>query len=454
MNQVQSNTDIQKKFEEADKILDPKEREIRVRVLQTTLEELRKDAAQEEKDLAQAVFGLNAMLESMGDEYASLNEYSDEEKNLISKAEKALEDAKMSRALAEKKWFFKAKAIAKAEQAIKDTTEGLKQAQIDAKKMARQRLLNADMEQSLQNFMVKVDKTVQIMSRRMQDIETQLKSVSARKATAFKVKEDAANALQKLDEVLNQQEADLKREEDLITTMINGSPEHAAQTAKISDLRAAVEKTRGERNTAFVLFQSKEKFAAELEIHERTQMKLRDNQRMWITCLKSDTEERLVTFKSRLEAMKAASDQNIAKTLDDLGAAADQNNAEYMATVGAASDRLRMDKIEKHPERIAKIAEAAASQAEAIQSIRVRESAAIEDFKKQYGIDPTQSSFFHYQDDKGSSEGGNGGDAGTFQLIKIAKLYCYSFAIKNLFILTLCKAEAVIPQQMNGILQS
>ena len=404
--------DIQKKFEEADKISDKKERDIRIRVLQTSLEELRKDAAQEEKDLAQAVFGLNAMIESMGDEYASLNEFSKEEQSLIDSAKNALEEAKVKRALAERKWFFRAKAIEKADKAIKDSEEGLKQAQIEARKMARNRLLNADMEQSLQNFMVKVEKTIQIMSRRMQEIEGQLKAVSVRKNVAFKVKEDAANALQKLDEVLNSQEADLKREEELVATMINGSPEHAAQTAKVSDLRAAVEKTRGERNTAFVLFQSKEKFAAELEIHERTQMKLRDNQRMWITCLKSDTEERLVTFKSRLEAMKAASDQNIAKTLDDLGAEADKRNAEYMATVGAASDRLRMDKIEKHPERVAEMAKAAASQAEAIQSIRVRESAAIEEFKKQYGIDPTKSSFFYYQDDKAKEDDNK--DAGTF----------------------------------------
>lgn len=405
--------DIQKKFEEVDRIKDQKERDIRLRVLQTTLEELRKDAAQEEKDLAQAVFGLNAMLESMGDEYASLNEFSPEEKKLIDDAKKDLEAAKVSRALAEKKWFFRSKAIAKADKAIEECTEGLKQAQIEAKKMARQRLLTADMEQSLQDFMVKVDKTILIMSRRMQDIEGQLKSVSVRKKIAFKVKEDASNALQKLDEVLNSQEADLKREEELISTMINGSPEHAAQTAKISDLRAAVEKTRGERNTAFVLFQSKEKFASELEIHERTQMKLRDNQRMWITCLKSDTEERLVTFKSRLEAMKAASDQNIAKTLDDLGAEADKRNAEYMASVGAASDRLRMDKIEKQPERIAELAKVAASQAEAIQNIRVRESAAIEEFKKQYGIDPTKSSFFYYQDDK-SKDDSNDDNNGIF----------------------------------------
>src|SRR5262249_54844094 len=169
------------------------------------------------------------------------------------------------------------------------------------------------------------------------------------KVKAFEVKEQAARALEKLDGDLNQQEAALKREEEILPTLENGTEAHAEQTAKISSLRAKVEEIRGRRNTAFVLFQSKEKFAAELEVHERTQQKLRDNQRMWITSLKSDTEERVVTFRSRLEAQKAVSDQDVAKNLDDLGAEADQRNIEFMAAAGAASDRLRMPKIENDP---------------------------------------------------------------------------------------------------------
>ena len=81
-----------------------------------------------------------------------------------------------------------------------------------------------------------------------------------------------------------------------------------------------------------------------------------------------------------------------------------QRNAEYMARVGAASDRLRMEKIEKHPKRIADIAAVAAAQAEAVQQIRIREQKAIEYFKELYGIDPTASSFFHYQDEEESED--------------------------------------------------
>ncbi len=394
--------DIQKKFDEAAVIADKNERTTRMRILSANLEELRKDAAKEEQDLAQAVFGLNALLESMGHEYSELSSFSPEEKQLIADSEKRLMLAQGARANAEKKWFFRNSAIERADAELKAATSWIEEAKVEAKRRARKRLLEADMAQSLQEFMVRVEKTVQIMQSRMSELEQQVKVVSARKQKAFEIKEQAAKALEQLDQELNGKEADLKRAEELLLTIEAGTDEHARQSKLVSELRASVEELRGRRNTAFVLHQSKDKFAAELEIHERTQMKLRDNQRMWITSLRSDTEERVVTFRSRLEAMKAASDQDVAKNLDALGAEADRRNAEYMATVGAASDRLRMEKVESHPKRIAEIAEIAAAQAEAIQQIRTREQAAIEHFKKLYGIDPTQSSFFHYQNEPGA----------------------------------------------------
>lgn len=398
--------DIQKKFDEAASIREQREREMRMKVLTANLEELRKDAAKEEVDLAQAVFGLNALLESMGVEYSDLSKFNPAEQGLIDAADKRLMLAQGNRARAEGKWFFKQAAIQKADAELAASKSGVEEAKAEAKRLARKRLLEADMDQSLQEFMVRVEKTVDIMQRRMSELETQLKLVSGRKQKAFEVKEQAAKALEKLDQDLNTKEADLKREEEILLTMEAGTDDNAAQSKKVSELRALVEELRGKRNTAFVLHQSKDKFAAELEIHERTQMKLRDNQRMWITSLRSDTEERVVTFRSRLEAMKAASDQDIAKNLDALGAEADRRNAEYMAAVGAASDRIRMEKIESHPKRIAEIAKVAAAQAEAIQQIRVREQAAIDHFKKLYGIDPTESSFFHYQDEKKTDDKG------------------------------------------------
>ena len=409
---------LEKKFEQAAEIKESNARDLRVKVLEADFRKLREATRKEEEDLAQAVFGLNAILEGMGLEYSQLSKLSDAEQGMVARAEARVAAAKQARLAAETKWNIfgmRERAITEAEAEIKRAQQGVENAQIEARRSARQRLMSANMEQSLQDFLHRVSKTIAIMENRMAEISRQLASVTTRKTAAFDLKQKAAEALERLDAQLNNAEAELRREEELLATMVNGTAEHVAQSQKISNLRADVEDLRGRRNTAFVLFQSKEKFAAELEIHEKTQMKLRDNQRMWITTLRSDTEERVVTFKSRLEAMKAMSDQDVAKQLDDLGAAVDQANAEYMAQAGSASDRVRMDKIEAHPERVAKIVKVQATQAEAIQRIRLREREAIEKFKQQYGIDPTQSSFFTYEEKPGEGgQAGGGGSPGVF----------------------------------------
>lgn len=392
---------IEAQLEEVSKIKDVTERDVRTKVLEAGFKKLREDAAQEEKDLSQAVFGLDALMESMGHDYENLLKLKPEEENLVILARSELSRAEMQKTQAQQKWnIFGArdKAVVEAEQAILRAQQRIKDAEAEAKRRARQRLMSASFEQSLQEIMLRVDNTIGIMRERMKTVGEQLSAVVNRKKQAFALKEQAAQALEKLEADLNASESELEREEETLTTMVHGSSEYTEQEAKISNLKARVEDIRGRRNAAFTLFQSKEKFAVELEIHERTQTKLRDNLRMWITALQSDTEERVVTFRSRLEAMKAVSDQDIAKQLDDIGAEADQRNAEYMARAGSASDRLRMERVEKHPERIKKVVEVLSAQAEAVAKIREREQKSIEEFKKRYGIDPTKSSFFHYSD--------------------------------------------------------
>jgi len=397
--------EIEQKMEDAAKLRDKREREVRMKVLAGDLEALREDAEQEERDLAQAVFGLNTMLESMGMEYTKLNHPSEAELTMIARAEKQVTDSQDRLAAAKRRRFFKGRAIADADEDVVRAKLALKQANSEVKRQSRQRLMSANMEASLQDFMLRVEKTLQLMEQRKDEIEKQLRNITAKKTQAFSVKEQAATALEDLDQKLNEAEAQLRAEELELDTLVNGTQDHARVTEKISSLRTSVEDLRGRRNTAFVLFQSKEKFAAELEVHERTQMKLRDNQRMWITALRSDTEERVVTFRSRLEAMKAMADQDIAKQLDDMGDDIDQKNVEYMARAGAVSDNIRMRRMEKHPQRIAEIANARAAQAEAIQRIRERELKLIEQFKEQYGIDPTKSSFFSYMgEDEAATE--------------------------------------------------
>ena len=398
---------LEQKFEELEKIQDEQRRQTEMRVLEASLDQLKKEATQEERDLAEAVFGLNAMLEQMGLEYTNLSQPNAQEKSIIQHAENEVTRAEAEKLEAAGKmalFGIRERAVAAADQRITQAKAKLEEEKRRVAQMGRQRLMSANMEQSLQEFTLRVEKTIDIMDQRLNDVEEQLAAVTGRKAQAFEVKQAAARKLEAMDAELNQAEEDLRRREEMLGTLENGTEEYVAAERGISELRAKVEDLRGQRNVAFVVHQSKEKFAAELEIHERTQMKLRDNQRGWIASLRSDTQERVVTFRSRLEAMKAAADQQVAKNLDDMGARIDANNAEYMAAVGAASDRIRMEKLEKHPERLRRITEIASAQMQAVQKIRVREQDLIAKFREKYGIDPMESSFFHYEDPNAGGE--------------------------------------------------
>ena len=404
--------ELELQMDEAAKIDDEEERQIRMKVLQADFEVLRDELRKEEQDLSQAVFGLNAIMNEMGTEYEDLMQLSPEEEAVIQDAKDALAEAEkeIDNVKATPGWKFlitftsRDVKMAEAEEGLEKAKSGIDAADVKAKKMARDRLMKASFEESLQQFMYKVDKTVKIMEERRQEIQKQLEQVAHRKKEAFRIKEEAAKLLEKLDEELNEQEAVLKSRESELDTLVNGSAEYVAVEQEISGIRAKVEELRGRRNQALVLFQSKERFAAELDVHEKSQMKLRDNQDAWITLLRSDTEERLTTFRSRLEAMKAMSDQEAAEKLDSLGTSLDKSNVDFMAKVGSASDRRRMDMVESQPDRIKRIEEARAAQAEAQAAIREREKAALEEFRERYGLDPLDSSFFSYTNDE-SEEG-------------------------------------------------
>ncbi|MGJ8654172.1 MAG: hypothetical protein ACSHX8_12940 [Opitutaceae bacterium] len=418
LNRLESDTGLQsmeskiaqleQQMEDAAKIEDEGERQIRMKVLEADFEAMRDELRKEEEDLSQAVFGLNAIMNEMGSEYEDLMELSDEEKAVIQKAKDAVAaaEAEVAAVKATPGWKFaitfssREAKLAAAEQALEVAKQGIETADVQSKKMARDRLMKASFEESLQQFMYKVDKTIKIMEDRRKEIQKQLDQVVHRKSEAFRIKEAAAKLLEELDQKLNEEEATLRAREGELDALVNGSAEYVAAEQAISGIRAQVEEYRGRRNQALVLFQSKERFAAELDVHEKSQMKLRDNQDAWITLLRSDTEERLTTFRSRLEAMKAMSDQEAAEKLDTLGSALDKSNVDFMAKVGSASDRRRMKMVESQPERIKRIEEARAAQAEAQAQIREREKLALDDFRERYGLDPLDSSFFSYSKDE------------------------------------------------------
>ncbi|MCP4699854.1 MAG: hypothetical protein GY862_23830 [Gammaproteobacteria bacterium] len=402
VNVLEQMDDLQAKMKFAEQIQDDAERTHRMKILDAEMGKLRKQSQQEEKDLAEAVLGLNVLVEKMGGEYNNLTQLNATEKKLIEEAKAVLAEAESAFEEAQGSWFPLGKdaRINEAEAEIKAAKNGIRQAKTEASQRMRRRLMTHSMEESLQEFQLKVDRTLRIMKTRLQDIKQQVEAVGLRKQAAFKAKEESAKALETGTEELQNIEDKLAEAEELLNAYPNGTPEFTAQEQNVSQLKSELEDIRGRRNESMGIFQSKEKFAKELEIHEVAQKKLRDNQRHWIKVLQSDTEERIITFRSRLEAMKASADQEVAKKLDDLGAEIDQSNADYMAQVTVASNKIKHEKAKAYPERIQKMAETQAALTEHITRAGEEMKGLVKEMIDKYGVDPTQSQFSTYLEDE------------------------------------------------------
>jgi hypothetical protein len=384
---------IQEAMEQKDK----RQRQAKMAIIEGNASKLRQAVLQEEQDLAVAMVGLKEMMESIGLDYTALTEPSADELAIVTRAEAAIRQAEFGQIEAGKSWWRKGVKIARAQQLLDYALSNLETAKTESQRLARSRLMNATLDRSLQHFTTQVARVVDIMTKRQAAIEVQLGKVAARRQQALTMKQQAAAKLTELDTKLNDEmEPKLQLALQELEGLTNGSAEYVAKESEVSQLRNEVENVRGSRNTALALYNSKERFANELQIHETAQRKLRDNQRIWIAVLKSDTQERLVTFASRLEAMKGMSDQQVAKGMDEIGTEIDGRNAETMARVGATSDKVRQEMFEAQPARVKRILSAMGAQQEAIAQMREREQAAMAEYHRRYGVDPKAESFFSF----------------------------------------------------------
>lgn len=347
----------------------------------------------ETKDLAQAVLGLETMLNELGFDFADLETFSAAEQALVDEAGKAVAEAENGLRSAEGSWVFKEARVKAANEKIEVAKTALESAQVKAKNRQRQRLMSANMESSLQIFQARVANTIEIMESRIEAINSELKSVSTAKVRAQKVRTESVAAYQKAKKLVESLKTRVERAETDLEDLTSGTNERAAAENQLSDLKKSLVEAEGQLSQELAVMQSKEKFAAELAIHETAQQKLLDNHKMWVRLLKSDSEERVVTFHSRLEAMKADADQMAAKKLSELGRAVDQANATMMARIGAASDDARMTQLETHPDVMRKMQKVREEQAAAHRAVDKRFGSFIEEFQKNYGINPLDASF-------------------------------------------------------------
>jgi len=400
---------LQEKIEKEVKTGKQRRKDIREKTLNASREELNADTKKEEEDFAEAMFGVQALTSQIDKSYDTYQAYDpadtariEAEKGIIANLDTQTNDV-------QKGWYMfeshRQHDIAAIDAQKLKVQDALVEAQSIAQSNARARLRKAKMDDAMQELDLRSQKAISIMTERRKTVNEYLRIAIQKKAETFKLKEQTARMLQDLDTQLTKLESNLRQAQDVLGTYVNGTPEHVAQSEVVSNLQTEVEETRGSRNITLVDFEKHEEAVEYFQAHENAHRTLRDSLAMWIVMLTRSNDTRRVLFKSRLEAMKAFGDEEVAHTYNKVGQESDLRGLEYMVRVRAVSTEAVLRTIEEHPEVMETIHGALAASAESEQGFRVRFSEAIEKFKQQYGYDPTEAFYFHYEKESDGTKG-------------------------------------------------
>lgn len=333
--------------------------EIQARIAGADFESVQKQAERDERDFAHAMRAIHEVTEAMDVEFKSLVTPNTEEQGIVdaAKAEVARLEAEVQKA--EVPSFWKTLPLIKQQQ-----TKVLTQlrADLSAARLSvgtaettmaaklRQRLMDASMEQSVQEYVGLSEKTKGIMKARVLELDGQITILNDRRTYALKEKEGAAKKIEGLTATLKAKEEELANEQALLSALANGSTEYAIKEKLVSELMVEVEKTRSDREASLTYFQSKEAALKNLELGHLAAIKLRGRHQARILRLHSDTEERARMYPAHLLNMKTMSDQAFDKLIREIGVKTDQNISEANAQAIVAADNDFMEGIEEHPE--------------------------------------------------------------------------------------------------------
>lgn len=385
-------------------------------IINANFNTLNGDVESTEKDLNELMLHLRAMLDSAGGEFSKLQELSPEEQAVVDraitaheKAEKMLEKAKDMPEIANLLFGMKNRRVKKYATEVEEAHSEIKEAEEQANKMYRDRLKNADLDESLNRIISQVTGMVNIIEGMIGNVEAQIDALKTRKEVAFNTKEKAAKVMEERQADLEEIEAKLKQAEIELEELENGSPEQTEQQKKIADLREARTELKGKYNIALGIFQSKERFVEQIVVHLEAQTTTKNNLKQLIGQLRSDTEERITTYESGLQLIKSATAQEAASIYEEAGVKTDQLITEIAAKVFVSSEQDRIERIKKHPGRVAQLHKVLVAMAQATQQYKEQDAEIADQYREKYGIDVSETFSFNYEKD-GDAPAESGGD--------------------------------------------
>lgn len=414
---VSALNDIENKIDNADA---KSGEEIVKTIVDANFDSLNGNVKETEQDLQELMLHLRAMLDNAGGEFQKLQELNPEEQKWVDEAKKTLAKAEISLEEAEEMsnawnilFGMKNSKVKNAKKEIKESTQGIKDAETKANKAYRDRLRNADLKDSLDRIIHQVTGMTRIIEDMVEDVDVQIVALKNRKELSFATKEKAAEAMKSRKASLEEIEEKLKKEELALAELQNNSPEYTEQEKKIADMRELRAELKGKYNIALGIFQSKERFVDQIVVHLEAQTITKNNLKQLIGQLKSDTEERITTYESGLQLVQSATAQEAASIYEDAGAKTDQKITEIAAKVLVGSEKDRIERVKKHPKRMSELHKVLVAMAEATANFKKQDQQLMKEHGEKFGIDISETFSHKYEGDSSSTANNKNSDAPT-----------------------------------------
>ncbi|MFA6594591.1 MAG: hypothetical protein WCT16_05070 [Candidatus Buchananbacteria bacterium] len=327
----------------------------RKKIHDANFETFGKSVQQVDQDLTGVVESLETVLASINIEYASLQKPTREQESRLQRAKQEIEEAQQALGVAKIAWFRKKSRAARAEAAIKEATQRLSLMEERVRKEVRGRLANTTMNERLDLFQATGAKAEELMKKGIAETEEKLTVVAKYRQQIQKILEQASAAREKLGKEIDAKKPLLETELSKLDSMVSGSQDQVAQKNKVEDLRAELTDLTGRHNAAQAILEDKmvsqERFA---KIQEALQKQLAAH-KIHRGILRSQMEDRAVSFNSSLAIMRNAANEQGAKKIHDAGNEIDHRLDIVVSEASVASDKVIAEVFEAYEKRMKRL---------------------------------------------------------------------------------------------------
>ena len=329
----------------------------RRRIHDANFETLSKSIEQEDKDLTECIEGLETVLASINVEFSQLQKPNREQEARLQTAKNAIEEATQQLGVAKTAWFGKTKKITRAEKAIADAKERLSLLEQQIQKEIRTRLKNTTMDERLSLFQTMSAKAEDHMKAGIKETTENCATVAKYRAQIQTILKQASAAREKISKELDAKKPLFETENAKLQTLVSGSKEFVEQNNLVDNLKAELTDLTGRYNAAQAILEDKmvaqERFA---KVQEALQKQLA-NHRIHAAILRSQMEDRTLSFKNSLALLRNAANEQASKHIHDIGMEIDHRLDVTTAEATIASEKTLNEIFEAFETRMKRLYE-------------------------------------------------------------------------------------------------